>query len=129
MPTSQAVRIRSTNIPKVHRMPGTGICTFISVIPTLSEFQLRKKKQGAAASRTRAHTSAHLHNGITEVLLLAEKDVSSPSNESTDGDIREKVMLLQRHIRQTQISLRITRVRDNIRKVTAEPPLSPSLES
>lgn len=56
----------------------------------------------------------YLHNGIAEVLLLSEEDVSRPSNKSTHGDIREEMVLLQCHVRQTQIPLRVTRVIDHI---------------
>lgn len=53
---------------------------------------------------------------------MSEKDVSSSSHKSPDGDVREKVMLLQCHVRQAQISLWITRAAENNRTVNKTAP-------
>ena len=76
-------------------------------------------------SGTRTHTETYFHNGVAEVFLLSKKDVSSSSNKSPNGDVREKVMLLQSHVRQAQIALRITRVTLNVRQAPEQPLFQP----
>lgn len=47
----------------------------------------------------------HINNSISEVPLLPKEDVGCPGNEATHSHVGQKVMLLQRHVGQTEVSL------------------------
>lgn len=57
------------------------------------------------ARKTVLEADGYLDDGVAEVPLLPEQNVGRPGNEAPDGDVGKQVVLLQSHVRQTQVTL------------------------